>query len=121
MTITRTKVKQFAEEHGIELDIVEFRCGYSNHGRPGINHVHAYAKPGEVFGTNDLHSMSLWYCECVEPINWMEVLANLCDHMPVACPFMLANGGTGCEVCEGYEANLMVFTDFAASATYGEE
>lgn len=100
MGIRRAEVEKFAQEHGIELEITEFRKNYSNHGRAGINHVHAYTKTGEIFGGIDLHNMSVWDCDCAVAINWADVLADLCDHMPVPCPLCLANGGAGCEVCD---------------------
>lgn len=89
MAIRRAHVEKFAEEHGIELrindpkdyllEITEFRKSYSNHGRPGINHVHAYTKTGEVFGSSDLHNLSVWDEDCAVAINWADVLAELCD------------------------------------------
>ena len=106
MAIRRAEVEKFAQEHGIELrihdpkdyllEITEFGRKYTNHGRAGINHVHAYTKTGEVFGTSDLHNLSVWDLDCavalasasqgVAAINWADVLADLCDHAPVPCP-----------------------------------
>ena len=100
MAIKRADVEKFAEEHGIELEITEFPKNKTLHGRAGINHVHAYTKTGEVFGTSDLHNLSVWDLDCAVAINWADVLADLCDHAPVPCPFSLANGGAGCEVCD---------------------
>ena len=103
MAIRRADVEKFAEEHGIELEITEFRKSAAFHGRPGINHVHAYTPVGMVFGTSDLHNLSIWDLDCAVAINWAEVLADLVDHTPVPCPFCLANGGAGCEVCDEEE------------------
>lgn len=100
MAITQKIVQQWADEHGIELEITVFGRKYTNHGRPGINHVHAYTRNGEVFGSSDLHNLSVWDMDCAAPVDWSEVLADLCNHMPVPCPFALANGGSGCEVCD---------------------
>lgn len=107
MAITRQKAQEWAIQHEIELEITEFSKRYTNHdplgvyhGRSGINHVHAYTKTSEVFGGIELHNMNVWDCDCAVAINWTDVLADLCDHMPVPCPFCLANGGSGCEVCD---------------------
>lgn len=100
MAITRRTVEIFAENHEIELEITEFSRNKLIHGRAAINHVHAYTKTGEVFGSSDLHNLSIWDCDSAEKIDWTQVMAELLDHMPVPCPFMLENGGTGCEVCD---------------------
>ncbi len=128
MALKRADVEKFAEEHGIELEITEFSKKYTNHGRSGyppgvagtgINHVHAYTKTGEIFGSMDLHNMSLWDCDCAEKINWTEVMADLVDHMPVPCPSALANGGAGCEVCDEDESPS--HTDEEEEESYGPE
>lgn len=100
MAITRREVQKFADEHHIELEITEFPRNYQNHGRGGINHVHAYSPDGFVFGGIEIHNLSVWDQDCADKIDWTEVLADLCDHMIVPCPDLLANGGCGCEVCE---------------------
>lgn len=142
MAISRRSVEEFAESHQIELEITVFPRSYANHeqtpsgfgvhqssglvhGRPGINHVHAYTKGREVFGSSDLHNISLWDEDCAAAVDWSVVMADLCDHMPVPCPFCIENGGTGCEVCDeedvGMEEPLLVAYEGPDGVSYGEE
>lgn len=123
MAISRRSVEEFAESHQIELEITVFPRSYANRGRPGINHVHAYTKGREVFGTSDLHNLSLWDEDCAAAVDWSAVMADLCDHMPVPCPFCIENGGTGCEVCDEEEPADPVLMAYEGpdGVSYGEE